>query len=360
MNNLLSDLDYLKQALACASIRRGFCSPNPSVGAVLVADNSILSTGYHMGPGMAHAEVDALSKVSPDKAVGATMYVTLEPCCHWGRTPPCTDALIHAGIKRVVYGYADPNPVVAGKGAAALLAADILCEHPILPEINVFYESYSHWVKTKTPFVTAKIAMSLDGKIAGISGNPLSITDQALNQFTHLSRRSSDAILTTAQTIIKDNPQLNARDNNTIISKSLYILDSQLNIPITAQVFSKAQMITIFHAKNAPADRRELLLSLEKQVRCIPIESDQQGLILEDILHFIGQEGVHDLWIEAGGKCFSAFMRKKLLQKAFIYIAPKWIGDGLPAFDRDVVFDIDSCQVHWQQFGKDVLCEVHW
>jgi diaminohydroxyphosphoribosylaminopyrimidine deaminase/5-amino-6-(5-phosphoribosylamino)uracil reductase len=147
---------YLKQALQLAEIRRGFCAPNPSVGAVVVKNNKVISTGFHFASGAPHAEVDALNKCG-DEARGATIYVTLEPCCHWGKTPPCTQLLIDRGIKTVIYGLSDPNPLVAGKGHANLEAANISCEQYTVPEISAFYASYYYWHKTGLPWVTAKI-----------------------------------------------------------------------------------------------------------------------------------------------------------------------------------------------------------
>jgi diaminohydroxyphosphoribosylaminopyrimidine deaminase/5-amino-6-(5-phosphoribosylamino)uracil reductase len=352
-----SDSIYLRKALELAKLRRGFCAPNPSVGAVIVRDGLVIAAGHHTGPGLGHAEVDALKKLPFASAKGATMYVTLEPCCHFGRTPPCTDALIKSGIKRVVYGYSDPNPVVAGKGAEALVAAGIPCDHIYLNEINLFYESYNHWHKTQKPFITAKIALSIDGKIAGKMGEPIKITGEALKDFTYYSRKKSDAILTTSKTIILDDPQMNVRSNAQHIGKPLYILDSQLNVSPTAKVFVTAQSITLFHAKDADAGRLEVLLNAG--ARCIPIDETPSGLDLDQVIDTIGADGMHDLWIEAGGKCFSAFANQKLLQRAFLYIGSTWVGEGKTAFDDTFSFDLlRSSNMRWMQFGKDVMCEI--
>ncbi len=341
---------YLHQALKLAQIRRGFCSPNPSVGAVIVKNEKVIAEGYHLGPGSAHAEVDALEKLQ-NKAQGTTVYVTLEPCCHTGRTPPCTEALIQAGVKHVVYGFCDPNPIVSGKGEAALRAAGIACEHVVLPEIDHFYESYHHWHITKKPFITAKIAMSLDGKIAGKSGEHIQITGAKLQEFTHAKRKTSDAILTTAKTIIQDDPQLNVRHQNEIIAKPLYILDSQLSLPATASIFKTAKSITVFHASGT---------GKLAGVRYVSVAKNQHGLNLTQIINHIGQDGIHDLWVEAGGQCFSAFMREQLLQRAFMYFAPCWLGEGLTAFTQDFSLNIDSCRLRWEQVGNDVLCDIRW
>ncbi len=349
---------YLSQALDLAKIRRGFCSPNPSVGAVIVKEGNILSTGYHFAASSPHAEVDALKKLSSSDVEGATIYVTLEPCSHFGRTPPCTDALIKSGIKRVVYGYSDPNPNVAGKGAALLQARGIQCEHVPLPTINAFYESYTHWLRTKEPFITAKIALTLDGKIAGKEGERIQITGKALQELTHASRKAADAILTTVKTILHDDPQLNVRQENETIAKPIYILDSELNLPFTATLFKTAKSLVVFHGKLADLTRQKEMT--DRGVRCVAVEKNEYGLDLKQVIQQVGQDGIQDLWIEAGGECFSAFLKQKLLQRAFIYVAPCWLGEGQSAFGKEMAFHFHSAEIQWKQFGMDALCDIRW
>ncbi len=355
LNN--KDHIYLHQALSLANIRRGFCAPNPSVGAVVVKDNKIIAEGYHFAPGSDHAEVNALKKITGNTQ-DATIYVTLEPCCHWGKTPPCSDALIQAGVKRVVYAYRDPNPLVSGAGEEKLLAAGIACEHVPLPEIDAFYASYHHWHKNKKPFVTAKIALSLNGKIAGKNGERIQITGAALQELTHAYRKTSDAILTTAKTIIADDPQLNVRIQDEIIAKPIYILDSHLTLPMTAKIFTTAQSITVFHSAAAPKKRQQSLTALT--ARCIQVESNQQGLDFNQVLDHLGQEGIHDLWVEAGGTCFSSLFHQRLLQRALIYVAPRWLEEGKSAFSEGFSLESGAGQLRWQQAGKDAMCEINW
>ncbi len=367
-----TDIEFLLQALDLAKIRRGFCAPNPSVGAIIVnSQGHILSTGYHMAAGLAHAEVDALSKLCHSREggnpfridsshsgneTGVTVYVTLEPCTHFGKTPPCTDALIKAGVRRVVYAYQDPNPIVSGKAHSILSAAGIQCDYIPLDEVTKFYQSYRHWQQTKKPSITAKIALSLNGKIAKATGEPIQLTGDALREFTHHARKQSDAILTTAKTIYYDDPQMNVRYQNEIIAKPLYLLDSQLNLPLTAKIFSTAKSITVFHATNAAKER--LLRLNEKGVRCIAVDRDDAGLKLEQIISFIGAEGMHDIWVESGGTLFQALLTQNLLQKAFIYIAPVWLQAGKEAFQDSFTFDRQRYQISWQQSGDDVLCKL--
>jgi diaminohydroxyphosphoribosylaminopyrimidine deaminase/5-amino-6-(5-phosphoribosylamino)uracil reductase len=353
-----SDVIYLRKALELAKIHRGFCAPNPSVGAVIVRAGLVVAAGYHTGPGNPHAEVDAIRKLPEGGARGATIYITLEPCCHFGRTPPCTDAIKKSGITRVVYGYRDPNPIVAGKGEAALTSVGIICEHMHLPEINNFYASYLHWHVTKKPFITAKIALSLDGKIAGKNDAPVQITGEPLNELTHYSRKKNDAILTTIRTVLQDDPQMNVRSSGQIYAKPLYVLDSDLRMPITAKVFTTTKSITIFHKEGAASER---IAALTKAgARCIPVPHTADGLALENVISNIGADGVHDLWIEAGGKCFAAFTTMRLLQRAIIYIGSTWIGEGKTAFADDFSFKLlHSGNLRWLQFGRDVMCEIN-
>jgi len=350
---------YLRQALSFAELRRGFCAPNPAVGAVVVKANQILAMGYHLGSGHPHAEVEALNKIG-EEAKGATLYITLEPCCHTNKkTPPCTDLILQHGIAKVVYAFRDPNPSVSGKGEQLLKDAGIECLHQPLPEIDEFYQSYQFWWHYQRPFVTAKIAMSLDGKIAGSNGARINITSTEAQQFTHQKRKAADAILTTAKTIQKDNPLMNVRLNNQEYKKTIYILDSNLSVSLSAKIFSSAEKAIIFHQKNV--DKEKIALFEKNGVSCIEIASNTQGLDLSEVVNIIGQAGMHDLWVEAGGSCFAAFAKAKLLQKAFIYVAPKWLGENAQAAfggNNDVFAGVKSNK--WFALGKDAVCEMVW
>ena len=316
---------FLLRCIELAATRLGFCAPNPAVGCVIVKDDKIIAEGFHWGCGYHHAEVDALNKLQNDEARGATLYVSLEPCCHYGRTPPCTERIKIAGIKNVFFGFKDPNPIVAGKGQAALIEAGITCELIALPEINHFYEAYAYWTQTKLPFVTAKLAMSADHKIALENRKPAKITGKECNQLTHQYRLESDAILTTIETIIHDDPQLNARLNTIEISKAIYILDTHCRLPLTSKIFQTAKSITVFHSENADT---KLMAALEKKsVRCIAIAENNVGLNLNHVLEKMGLDGVQQLWIEAGERCFNAFLKQDLLHRAVIYVSPNVLGE---------------------------------
>jgi diaminohydroxyphosphoribosylaminopyrimidine deaminase/5-amino-6-(5-phosphoribosylamino)uracil reductase len=353
----LSALVYLKQALDLARQRRGFCAPNPAVGAVVVKNAQVISTGTHWAAGFPHAEVEALQSLTPEQSRDAEIYVTLEPCSHHGRTPPCTQLLIEKGIKAVYYAYQDPNPLVSGRrGAQQLLAAGIPCQHTPLSEITHFYQSYLHWTQHKRPWVTAKLAISLNGKIADAQGQPLAITGKILNEYTHQQRKQADAILTTCKTIRCDDPKLNARIDGQAYRKSIYVLDSGLNFPPHAQLLTTAANITLFYTDNAPLNRRLALES--KGIRCMPIKQEHDNICLNEVLMAIGKDGVHDLWVEAGGECFQAFIAQRLVQRALVYVAPKWLSsDAQSAFHTPL--DLSQLgHIQWQSMGNDMMCEV--
>lgn len=349
---------YLKRALQCAEIRRGFCAPNPSVGAMIVKDDLVIGEGYHFASGHPHAEVEALKSLG-DRAKGATVYVTLEPCCHHGKTPPCTDLLIESGVARVIYGMRDPDIRVAGQGEQQLRAAGIECIHVPIPEIEAFYSSYSYWQKTQMPWITAKLALSLDGKIAAANGKPTQISGQALNEFTHQHRKQSDALLTTASTINFDNPKLNVRLNSEIISKPIYILDSQLRIRDDAEIFNTAASITLIHSAQVSPSRIQTLIN--RGVNCCEVATTKEGLDLQQVSVLIGRDGIHDLWVEAGGRCFMNLIKGQHLKRAYIYVALKCLGaDAFSAFSTAHNELLQAQRIHWQGMGKDALCTLEW
>jgi diaminohydroxyphosphoribosylaminopyrimidine deaminase/5-amino-6-(5-phosphoribosylamino)uracil reductase len=330
---------FLKKALTLAKQRRGFCAPNPSVGAVIVHNNNIISSGNHFAYGFDHAELTALKKIKsmPTSISGeAILYCTLEPCCHYGKTPPCTDAIIQSGIKKVVYGFPDPNPLIRGKTEKILQDAGISCIHSPLPEINKFYQSYSYWTATGLPFVTAKLAISLDGKIALENYQRAYISGKEAQLFTHQQRLKSDAILTTAKTVLADNPQLNIRLNQKIIKKIIYIIDRK-------NILSKFNHLAIF-------DTTEKIIFF-----------NHPDMSLEDMLQSIGKAGVHGLWVEAGGQLFSSLAVSQLLQKAYIYISPKTLGSSaIPAFNSQTDIFKHVKLTQWHSKGMDAVGEFDW
>jgi diaminohydroxyphosphoribosylaminopyrimidine deaminase/5-amino-6-(5-phosphoribosylamino)uracil reductase len=351
-------IQYLQLALDQAKIRRGFCAPNPAVGAVVVKNKQIVAMGLHAGPGQAHAEIDALNKIDEVTARGATLYVTLEPCCHWGKTPPCTHNIIKRGIQTVVYGFQDPNPIVAGRGHADLINAGITCIHLPLITINEFYQSYTFWTHHKLPWVTAKLAQSLDGKIAGPDNQSIAITGPALQKITHQQRKQADALLTTAKTILYDNPQMNVRLADAVHSKPVYVLDSQLNTPTAARIFHTANKVTLFHQLEISPDKIAKFTTLA-QVKCVGVTSQNNRLNLSEVLAHIGADGIHDLWIEAGGHCLQSFLEKKRVHRLLLYVSPKYLGpEAISAFNTKLDFSQLATHMHWEVHENELVGDL--
>ena len=350
--------DYLMETLALASERRGFCAPNPSVGAVVVKDGVVLARGRHWAAGWPHAEVEALKDLG-GSVRGATLYVSLEPCCHWGKTPPCTERIMASGIREVYYAWQDPNPKVAGKGAEVLNQAGISCELIPLAEAESFYESYAYWVQHQRPLITAKLAMSLDGKIAGPQGLTVLLTGETLRYHTHSWRKRSDAILTTINTLMNDDPQLNVRLAGEVVPKPVYVLDSQLQLPKTARILTTAATLTLFHAEKV--DSKRVRDWVAAGVHCKAVPATSQGLDLMAILNALGQDGWHDVWVEVGGRAFQAFLQQRLLHRAFFYIAPILLGEqALSAFSAPIPLLENAIHRQWRAMGEDGLYELEF
>lgn len=321
----MSDKIYLFAALKLAQIRRGCCAPNPSVGAIIVKNGMIIGEGYHYQAGDPHAEVNALNSLSDEDAAGSTVYVTLEPCCHTGRTPPCTDLLIRRKVARVVYGYTDPNPIVAGNGAARLKRAGILGDYLPLEEIAAFYKSYAYWRAHHRPFLTAKLALSADNNVALAHRHPAKITNELTDQFTHEQRLHSDALLTTVETVIQDNPKLNVRIGAEIIAKPVYVIDRLLRFPLSSQLVNTASSLTLFHGPDV--DSAQLKKIQQHGIACVELPVDHHHVNLNLLLDFLGNAGMHDVWLEAGPVLFKALITTHLAQAVYLYRSPIHLGE---------------------------------
>ncbi len=344
---------FLMTTLELAKKQRGHCAPNPCVGAIIVKNNTIIAKGLHICPGKAHAERIAIEQAGAD-AEGATLYVSLEPCSHSGRTPPCVNAIIQAKIKTVFFAYQDPNPLVCGKGQAALQQAGIVCEHIALDEINHFYRSYHYWHLHKKPWITVKIAMSLDAKIA-FPGKKVLLSHEKTHRLTHQLRRTSDAILTTINTVLVDNPQMNARCDQETLAKTVYVLDSQLRFPGDARLLETTKQLILLHSQSACLHNKKALEALG--IRCISIEAEDDGLSLSAATRKIGADGIHDLWVEAGANCNSNLLKQQLANEMYLYITPKILGKhGINAFTEGMpLFKKYFSQSNWQLSGDDMV-----
>ena len=344
--------DYLRLALQAAEEFAGLTAPNPAVGAVLVKEGEVLAVGAHQRAGTAHAEVNALT-IAGD-ARGAIAYVTLEPCCHQGKTPPCTHALIAAGVSQVFYGLADPNPQVTGKGQAQLQAAGILCTHLPLAEINEFYRHYAYFHQHGLPWVTVKLALSLDGKIAAARGQPVTLSGAAVNHFTHLQRKRHHCLLTTITTVQNDDPALNVRlGAEPPLLKPVFILDPWLQFSPQQQLAATAQKIILLHQKGVSPTKEQ------QQFECIEVQGEGGQLDLSEVLVAIAKAGFHSVWVEVGGRCLQSFLKQNLAQQGYFYICPKLLGDdATPGFPQASFSDLGLPS--WHILGEDVVANFQW
>lgn len=311
--------------MAAADARRGHCAPNPAVGAVVVSvDGEHIATGCHWACGHAHAEVDALQKAGA-AAKGAVLYVTLEPCNHTGKTPPCTRAIKKAGISQVFYGYSDPNPQVAGSGAQALREAGIACELLENVELNGFYRSYTYWLATGKPRLIAKLAQSKDGFVAHADGRPAAISGVEAAAYTAEGRRRADAVLTTVQTVIADNPRLNCRLPDRVESRPVYVLDSRLRFPADAQLLQTAKEVVLLHASES---------ATHDKLRCVAVAGEEGALDWCSIADALGKEGLHEVWVETGPRAFQSLLQSGEFAEAIIYESDKSLDSGLSGVSR--------------------------
>lgn len=327
-------LTYMRRALTLARQAAGRTSPNPMVGAVIVNNGRIVGEGYHRRAGEPHAEIEAL-RAAGEAARGATLYVTLEPCAHYGRTPPCTDAIIAAGIAEVYYAIGDPNPRVNGAGHRQLAAAGIRVHHGLCAaEAYQLNRPFFKHITTGQPFVTAKFAMSLDGKIATAAGQSRWISNPASRQHVHCLRNVTDAILVGAGTVIADDPSLTTRlpaeqceTAGDIHHPVRIIADSRGRVPLSAKVFDPALpgKTVLATTERAPVDHRCALAARGVEVWVLP--SDEQGRVsLPALLTSIGRQGMTTLLVEGGSELLGAFFAARLVDRVWVFIAPIIIG----------------------------------
>lgn len=317
---------YMRLAIKLARKGMGRVNPNPLVGAVIVRDNRIIGQGYHQQYGGLHAERNALASCT-EPATGATIYVTLEPCCHHGTNPPCTEALIQAGISRVVTGSSDPNPLVAGKGIAQLRAAGIQVEEGILKqECDQLNFIFFHYITTGRPYVALKYAMSADGKIACHNGQSRWITGEKARRHSHQLRNQYAAIMVGVGTALTDDPELTCRLKGG--SNPLRIVcDSQLRTPLSSKlVATAAQVPTVMATCNQNASRHQPYLDAGCQVWLLP---EKEGRVdLQALMQRLGEQKIDSLLVEGGGQLNWSLLEAGLVQRVYSYIAPKLLGGG--------------------------------
>jgi len=326
------DEEYMRLALTLAGQAQGRTSPNPMVGCVVVRNGQIVGQGYHRQAGTPHAEVHALAAAG-DEANGATLYVTLEPCSHFGRTPPCADAIIRAGVKRVVAAMVDPNPLVAGKGLSRLRAAGIEVATGLLAtEAARLNEAFIKAITIGLPLITYKAAFTVDGKLATASGDSRWVSSEASRQLVHQMRNRYDVIMVGSETVLLDDPQLNCRYPGGRDPIRL-VVDGELRTPVTAQILRSSATAPCILATTqaAPAPKLAQLSALPGvEIWSYPTP---RYVPLPDLAADIRKRGWNSVLLEGGGKLAGAMLAAGLIDKVEFFLAPKLLGgDGLSPF----------------------------
>jgi diaminohydroxyphosphoribosylaminopyrimidine deaminase/5-amino-6-(5-phosphoribosylamino)uracil reductase len=348
--------------VALKAARRGYgnTGPNPLVGAVLVRDGELLATGYHRQVGAAHAEVEVLDQVG-DAASGADLVVTLEPCSHYGRTPPCVERIIDAGVARVVVGTLDPNPRERGRGVTLLREAGVEVilgvEEEACRRAN---EPYFKYITTSRPFVTLKLALSLDGCIATSTGDSNWFTGPQTNRFTHALRRDCNAIMVGGRTAVQDDPSLTVRDARPRTRPLRVVLSPALDLPDSLRLLAdqKTHPTVVFTAQTAPLDRVQRLTS--RGVEVVRVPEVDGGLSLAAVMERLGRRGVARLLVDGGGRLAGALVSQMLVDRLILAYAPLVVGEGgRPGFALPgvgVLADARRYTLEWsRRSGADVL-----
>jgi diaminohydroxyphosphoribosylaminopyrimidine deaminase/5-amino-6-(5-phosphoribosylamino)uracil reductase len=348
---------YMNRAIELAKTRKGETHPNPTVGCVIVKNGKVVGEGFHRRAGEPHAEVVALQRAGKN-AEGSTVYVTLEPCSHYGRTPPCSLALIRAKVRRVVVATADPNPRVSGKGIQMLKNAGVEVEVGLLEEeARRLNEDFFKWIKMGLPFVTLKVAQSLDGFIAAEGGISKWITNERSRKFVHKMRCEASAVLVGVGTILKDNPLLTVRDYYCEKQPLRVVLDTRLKTPLESFVTDTSIAPTvIFTSENTPSEKIKPFET--RGVEVVKVKETPEGLDLKEVLRELGKREVLHLLVEGGAKIFGGFYKNNLFDRLAVFIAPKVLGSGIKTFGEGFFDTPDKKGLRLEEvktFGEDVF-----
>ena len=357
----MTDAELMRRAIVLAGQGVGFVNPNPLVGAVIARDGEIIGEGYHARYGEPHAERNALRNCKGDPR-GATMYVTLEPCCHTGKQPPCTDAIIDSGIAKVFVGSDDPNPLVCGKGLEELEDAGIEVVRGFLKEeCDALNPIFFHYIRTKTPYVIMKIAMTADGKTATRAGYSRWITGEESRRHVHETRKRCAAVMIGIGTVLADDPTLTCRIDNPS-NPVRVICDSNLQIPTDCKLVATAKDIPTYIAVCTPDKRKREQLE-KRGVHILEIISTDGRVNLKSLMRKLGALGIDSVLLEGGSALHEAALRAGIVQHVQVYIAPKMFG-GVSA--KSAVGGLGVSEVseayrltrpEFTRFGDDVLLE---
>ncbi len=353
---------YMEIALESAKKGLGKVSPNPMVGAIIVKNEKIIGSGFHEYFGGNHAEVNAFNNAQ-ENVEGATMYVTLEPCSHYGKTPPCADKIIEKKIKRVVIGTLDPNPLVSGKGVKKLIDAGIDVTVGVLEdECKKINEVFMKYIKYKNPFVVMKCAMSLDGKICTEKGESRWITGKKSREAVHKTRSLLSAIMVGVDTVIKDNPKLTCRidgGKNPI----RIVLDSTLRIPLSSNVLVDEFKDKTIIVTTCCANKKRLDYIKSLGIKVLIVDKKEKRVNLNSLMKVLGEMNIDSILLEGGGTLNFSALKENIVDKVQIYIAPKIIGgslaktpvEGLGIDKLDEVFKLKNLKVN--TLGEDIFVE---
>lgn len=357
---LLIDEKFMRRALTLARRGAGSVSPNPLVGAVIVKEGRIIGEGWHQCCGENHAEINAIQGAT-ETIAGSTFYVTLEPCSHHGRTPPCASALVASRPARVVVGTLDPNPLVSGRGMEILRKGGMEITTGILEteclEINRFFFKY---IRTGVPYVTLKFAQTLDGRIAAASGDSRWISSPPSLRFAHQLRAIHDAILVGAGAVRTDNPKLTCR-----LVKGRdplrIVLDSLLRLPLDAEIFSDGKKTLVVCTGLAPQDKRKLLRN--RGLAVMECEGDGAGhLSLSNLLEGLGKRGISSVLVEGGAAVATSFLKENLVDQLLVIVAPKIVGEGINAVgDLGIARIKDALSFSFRRIsrrGSDMIVDI--
>lgn len=370
-NIMEQEENYMRYALELAKKGIGYVNPNPLVGAVLVKENQIIGEGYHKKFGGLHEEREAFQNTK-ESANGATLYVTLEPCCHYGKTPPCTDVIIESGVSKVVIGCSDPNPKVAGKGIEQLKKHGIQVQVGVLrKECEELNRIFFHYIKTKTPYVLMKYAMTLDGKIATVIGESKWITGEKAREEVQRTRHQYSAIMVGIGTVIKDDPSLTCRIPNGK-NPIRIICDTNLKIPLHSKVVQTAKEVEtwIVTCKQERNREKEMVL---KEAGCTLLSfspkkqekegENKMGIPLKELMEELGKRGVDSVLLEGGAELNASALKEGIVNRVQAYIAPTLFGgkEGKTPIGGMGVFQVEQGihlkEVTIKKIGRDYVIE---
>ncbi len=340
------DKKYMKRAIELAILGTGCTNPNPLVGAVIVKNDKIISEGHHELCGSHHAEINALNNATED-VIGATMYVTLEPCSHHGKTPPCADAIVKSGMAKVVIGMMDPNPLVAGKGIKILKSNGIEVITGVMEkEVRKINEIFIKYITTKMPFCIMKTAMTLDGKIASKTGDSKWITNEKSRAYVHELRNRLSAIMVGVGTVLKDDPMLTTRLNKiNSLDPIRIIVDSNARTPIDAKVFNNNSKADTIIACTENADKSKIEVFKKMGAKVIITQEINGRVDLIYLMKTLGEMKIDSVLLEGGGELNYSALESGIVDKVLIFIAPKIIGGS-------------SCKTPIGGIGKDFMKEA--